>query len=151
MDSVNEVVKKQVNSDLSIIPGGLTGHIQSADMCWNKPFKASYKDLYAEWTANGQKTYTAVRPPAKLLCLEWVKKAWESVSTEVVKKSFLSCGISMKIDGGEDGQIHCIKKGGIAEAAKDEITRSTAKMLSPQQVEGSEDDQGDPFADLERN
>ena len=59
-------VDKQANSDLSIIPGGLTG-LSSQQ---NKPFKAFYKDLYAEWTVSEQHTYTAagnVRAPTKLL------------------------------------------------------------------------------------
>ena len=30
-------------SDTSIIPGGLTKHLQPADVSWNKPFKEFYK------------------------------------------------------------------------------------------------------------
>ena len=73
MDSIKNVVRKQTNSDTAIIPGGLTGHIQAADMSWNKPFKAAYKALHRDWMLNGQKTYTKVRnvrTPNKLLCLE---------------------------------------------------------------------------------
>ena len=40
---IRNVVSKATNSDVTIIPGGLTGHMQPADMCWNKPFKAAYK------------------------------------------------------------------------------------------------------------
>ena len=35
MDSIKNVVRKQTNSDTAVIPGGLTGHIQAADMSWN--------------------------------------------------------------------------------------------------------------------
>ena len=145
MDSVKDVVKKQVN--FKHYPWRADWPCPASRCVLEQPIQ-SFKDFYTEWTANGQKTYTAagnVRAPAKLLGLEWVNKAWESVSADVVNNSFLSCGISVKTDGSEDSQIHCIKEGGIAEAAKDEITRT--KMLSPQQVEESEDDQGDPFAD----
>lgn len=98
-DGVRSVANKSTNSDMAIIPGGLTGHIQPADICWNKPFKEAYKELYGEWTAIGEKSYTQagnIRVPNKLQCLEWVKKAWESVSQEIVIKSFRCCGISVK-------------------------------------------------------
>ena len=49
-DSVRNVANKSTNSDMAIIPGGLTGHIQPADVCWNKPFKEAHKELSGEWT-----------------------------------------------------------------------------------------------------
>lgn len=70
MDSVKGIVDQQTNSDVSVIPGGLTGQVQPADVSWNKPFKASYKDKYADWMTDGVKTYTPARAPSKLLCLE---------------------------------------------------------------------------------
>ena len=69
MPSVKSVVDKQANSDISIIPGGLTRLVQPADVSWNKPFKAAYKELYNEWMVNGVKSYTSagnVRAPSKL-------------------------------------------------------------------------------------
>lgn len=119
-NSVKYVVNKATNSDMSVIPGGLTGHIQPTDLCWNKRFKAAYKELYGQWTTAGEKTYTRagnVRAPSKLQCLEWVKKAWEAVEVEVIKNSFRSCEISVMIDGSEDKEIHCIRDGGVAAEA----------------------------------
>ena len=98
---------------------------------------------------NGEKTYTPagnVRAPSKPLCLEWVKRAWESVTTDVVKKSFQACGISVNVDGSEDHEIHCLKDGQVATAARDDIARETAALLAPQ-TENFED----PFADLEED
>ena len=132
-DGVRSVANKSTNSDMAIIPGGLTGHIQPADVCWNKPFKEAYKELYGEWTATGEKSYTQagnIRAPSKLQCLEWVKKAWESVSQEIVIKSFRCCGISVKVDGAKDKEIHCIKDGGIAAEAFAEISQHTAALLA---------------------
>lgn len=88
MPNVKCVLDTQTNSDVSVIPGGLTILVQPADVSWNKPFKSAYKELYNAWFLNGDKTYTAagnVRAPSKLLCLQWVKQAWQSVTTEVVK------------------------------------------------------------------
>ena len=49
-----------------------------------------------------------MRAPDKLLHLQWVKKAWESVTIEVIINSFKVCGISVETDGTEDGLVHCI-------------------------------------------
>ena len=52
--NVKSVVDKVTNSDMFVIPGGLTSNVQPADLCWNKPFKATYKEMYGEWTATGE-------------------------------------------------------------------------------------------------
>lgn len=117
-----------------------------------KPFKAAYKELYGEWTATGEKTYTPagnIRAPSKVQCLEWVKKAWESVQVEVVIKSFRSCGIAVQVDGSEDKEIHCIQDGGVAAVAFEDISSSTAALLAS--CEGESDSDGDPFKDIDED
>ena len=140
---------------MAIIPGGLTGHIQPADVSWNKPFKEAYNELYGEWTATGEKSYTQagnIRAPNKLQCLEWVKKAWESVSQDIVIKSLRCCGISVKVDGTEDIEIHCIKDGGIAAEAFAEISQRTAALLATDESDSeSDDDIDEDEGELEEN
>ena len=104
-DAVTARLKRQAKTDVSLIPGGLTKQLQPADVSWNKPFKAAYRELYSNWMANGEKSYTPtgnMRAPDKLLCLQWVKEAWKSVTTDIIVKSFRPCGISANIDGSED-------------------------------------------------
>ena len=75
MDSVRSCVDKHTNTDVSIIPGGLTSQLQPADVSWNKPFKAAYKTKYNDWMATGSKSYMPagnVCTPSKALCLQWV-------------------------------------------------------------------------------
>ena len=43
MPSVKYVAETHTNTDLSVIPGGLTSLVQPADVSWNKPFKEAYK------------------------------------------------------------------------------------------------------------
>ena len=43
-----------------------------------------------------------MRASDKLLCLQWVKKAWEFVATEVIINSFKVCDIFIETDGTED-------------------------------------------------
>ena len=102
---------------ISVIPEGLTSHLQPADVSWNKPFKTAYKEKYSRWMATGPKIYTAagnVCPPSKALCFQWVKECWEAPSAEIVQKSFRTCGISVNTDGAEDDEIHCLKEGEVA-------------------------------------
>ena len=98
-DKVRRHADKATTSDLAIIPGGLTSQVQPADVSWNKPFKSAYRELYDKWMAEGDKSFTAsgnLKAPEKLLCLQWVNEAWNSVSSEVIQKVFshlwhLSC------------------------------------------------------------
>jgi len=100
--------------------------------------------------ATGTKSYTAagnVRAPSKALCLEWVRECWEELPTEIIKKSFQACGISVEIDGTHNGEIHCLKPGGVAADARGAINTETANLLAGV----SEDDDEDPFAGLEED
>jgi len=137
---------KGTRSDTSIIPGGLTKHLQPADVSWNKPFKEAYRTKYEEWLTSGDKTYTAagnMRAPEKILCVQWVKESWNSLSTAVIVKSFETCGISVKTDGSQDSSIHCLKDTGVATAAKSKIEELTKKL-----TEINVDDVSNPFDDL---
>ena len=109
-------VDKHTNTDVSIISGRLTSELQLVDVGWNKPFKAAYETK----------------------C--------EGVPSEIIKKSFWACGISVSMDGTADGEIHCLKQGGVAAEAREAIAEGTASLLSR-----SDDD---PFTDndeLEEN
>ena len=57
---------------------------------------------------NGEKETTKLgnlkRPGLVLVC-EWVIKAWESIPSEMVMKSFLKCSISNSMDGSDDDEL----------------------------------------------
>lgn len=63
--------------------------------------------------------------------------------SEVVKNSFLACGISVNTDGSQDSEVFCLKEGGIAVEASTTITEKTRELNSDRQL-----DIEDPFADL---
>ena len=75
---------------------------------------------------------------------EWVKEAWKELSVQLIKKSFLVCGVTASVDGTDDDQIECMKEGRAAAAAKPLVLTKTQAL----QKEGIEDDE-DPFADLD--
>ena len=41
--------------------------------------------------------------------MQWVVDAWNALSSDVIVKSFRSCGISLKPDGSEDNELHSSK------------------------------------------
>ena len=45
------------------------------------------------------------------MIVEWVLTAWSWLSTDVIAKSFKSCALNLAVDGFEDPEIHCLKKG----------------------------------------
>ena len=73
--------------------------------------------------------------------------AWKSVTTDVIVKSFRTCGITVNVDGSEDNEIHCLKAGEAAHAAASLISDATSKMLD---LAGEvESDDEDLFADID--
>ncbi len=97
--------------------------------------------------SSGEKSFTSsgnLRAPDKVTCVEWVKKAWSTVTTDVIVNSFKACGISSSIDGSEDSSIHCLKPSGVAHSALAAIQSATASQNSNSVL-----DEEDPFADCD--
>ncbi|CAI7911515.1 unnamed protein product [Closterium sp. NIES-54] len=64
----------------AVIPGGCTPLVQPLDVSINRAFKCG-------------------------LVLRWIDESWEAIPEELVKKAFITCGISTPIDGNEDHLI----------------------------------------------
>eukprot|EP00117_Sycon_ciliatum_P018144 scpid62509/ scgid16871/ Pogo transposable element with KRAB domain len=78
---------------------------------WNKPFKSSIRDLYDEWLATGDKTYTAacnIRATTKSKLCDIIVKSWRSLSPDLIKNSFTCCG---QVPGATVDQVSCFKDG----------------------------------------
>ena len=108
MPSVKDRFRDE-NTDLGIIPGGLTSVLQPLDKCITKVFKQYMKELWADWIASGEHTFTPSgltrRPTITLVC-EWIISAWNKVNTRTVIKSFKKCSISNNLDGSEDDYVY---------------------------------------------
>jgi hypothetical protein len=103
---MTERVKAKVNedSDLVVIPGGMTKLLHPLDIIINRPFKVAFRRLYNRWMKH------ELRPSGrtKHTPLPTVCAAWCSVYPEIVEKSFKVTGISSEMDGSEDFMINDI-------------------------------------------
>lgn len=110
-DRVEARANEVCNTDVVSVPPGCTSLLQAPDLCWNKPFKERYCELWDEWSISGPATYTASgnrRAPTKEECAKWVKIAWASLSTDTIIRSFKCSGITTAVDGKEDLPITCL-------------------------------------------
>ena len=99
---------KSENTDLAVIPGGLTSVLQPLDVCLNKPFKDRVRQKWMSWITEGIHELMAggrqKKPSEELMC-QWIGEAWRAIPREMVANSFLKCGITNSLDGSEDDFI----------------------------------------------
>lgn len=104
MDNPKKLLR-ECNTDMAVIPGGLTSLVQPLDVCINKPFKANLKRIWNMWMLEGEKTFTKggqIRHASLETVCEWIIKAWDEIQPEIVQNSFKKCSISNNLDGTED-------------------------------------------------
>ncbi|CAG8786058.1 402_t:CDS:2, partial [Gigaspora rosea] len=83
------------NTNMAVIPEGLTKKLQPLDVYINKSFKDKYRKFYLDWMSEEIKKLTRTGP-------EWVIKSWNQVDPALIKRSFKCCGISTAQDGTEE-------------------------------------------------
>ena len=98
-DAVKNKVK-QTNSELAIIPAGLTKELQPLDIGVNRAFKAKLRAAWEQWTTEGEHTFTKTgrqRRATYATIYQWIVDAWVSVSTVV--RAFTKAGIITELPG----------------------------------------------------
>ena len=81
-----------------------------------------------------------MKAPPRRVIVEWILEAWNSLSKDVIKSSFKSCGLNISVGGSEDHLTHCFK---------DDRTCSTGAERLKVMASTIEDDGEDPFSLLE--
>jgi hypothetical protein len=75
-----------------------TGILQPAEVSWVRPFKSRYRQFWMEWIMQPE-NYQSTRygcstgPPFETV-LAWVLSSWDGLDSEIIKKSFIACGIN---------------------------------------------------------
>ena len=94
------------NTDLAVIPGGLTSLLQPFDVSLSKPFE---DEVRKQWMANGMHEFTATGQKKKALeepICSWISQAWKAMPSEMIAASFLKCGITNNLDGSQDELVY---------------------------------------------
>jgi transposase-like protein len=94
-DCVKQELKK-LNTDIAIIPGGLTKKLQPLDLTVNRVFKVKVREQWEQWMSDGIHTYTGtgrMRKASHAEVCRWVVNAWESVQPSMIVKAFYKAGI----------------------------------------------------------
>ena len=96
------------NTDVAVIPGGLTSVLQPLYVSINKPFKDTIRVSWNQWMLNRNKTFTKggnTRAPSLVTMCEWVRDAWQQLDPAIIVKAFQKSGISNALDGTEDDYL----------------------------------------------
>lgn len=102
---VKSYLKNHTNSDLVIIPGGMTSKLQVLDVAVNKLFKDNLRKQYNAWLLGGDHPLTPtgkIKKPSIVTIAEWIKTSWEKIPSETIIKGFKRCCITNNLDGSED-------------------------------------------------
>ncbi|KAJ8280487.1 hypothetical protein GJAV_G00055280 [Gymnothorax javanicus] len=99
-DVKNQV--KQTNSELAIIPGGLTKELHPLDIGVNRAFKVKLRAAWEQWMTEGEHTFTKTgrqhRATYATIC-QWIVDAWAKVSVSTVVRAFTKAGIITELPG----------------------------------------------------
>jgi len=95
---------EDMNIDVVYIPGGCTSIAQPMDVSVNRPFKANMRRQWTRWfeTHDDRTPAGNLRQPSRQQVINWVSQAWRDIPEDVIRRSFLRCGISNALDGTED-------------------------------------------------
>ena len=103
-ESVKAAIARE-NTNLAVIPVGLTSLFQPLDVSLNKSFRDNVRRRWMQWIADRIHEFNAVgrqkKPSEEWIC-SWISEAWHRIPREMIVASFLKCGITNNLDGSED-------------------------------------------------
>ncbi|RWS24155.1 pogo transposable element with KRAB domain-like protein [Leptotrombidium deliense] len=97
-DDYKKSLQRWYNTDLCIVPGGMTPLLQPADVCYNKSFKNKMKEKWNSWFAEEVEINDKVRRASYAIVAEWVSEVWKAVDSTMISNAFKHCGISKDQD-----------------------------------------------------
>ena len=84
---------ESMDTNICYVPGGCTGIAQPMDMSINAPFKKDFQEQWIQWRRMpaARKPDGRMMIPTRQHVINWVSHAWESISADMISKSFLVC------------------------------------------------------------
>jgi hypothetical protein len=140
---------------------------------WNKPFKERIRYYYKLWMTNeDRREWTDKgnpKAPALEVVLEWVDRAWQEISNEIIVRSFKgrpfrvgstncnfyhsACALTTATDGSEDDKITCFKPDGpIGTSGVDILREARAQEMARDgrhDYQDQDEEESEPEANLE--
>ncbi|CAN0343599.1 unnamed protein product, partial [Pylaiella littoralis] len=97
-------LKRDTNTIVIFIPGGLTPLLQPLNRMLNKQMKRLLRGMYTKHSASAARDPKTgkLTPPGRGAVSTWCKDAWATITPEMVKTCFKICGLSLALDGSED-------------------------------------------------
>ena len=91
--------------------GGCTKYLQPTDVSWKKPFKLAIAAAHDSWLQKrvNEVGPDRIQPPLLFEACSWIASSWESLSIDIVKRSFVCCGITSDISGSDNSKISCLQ------------------------------------------
>ena len=94
-DSVSHLERRH-NTEVILIPAGMTSLQQPCDVVWNKPLKDRVRAMWNEWMVSGEQQFTrgGKRKRASYhMVAEWVVAAWQDIPRTMIEASFVQCDL----------------------------------------------------------
>jgi transposase-like protein len=88
--------------EIMLLPPNTTSILQPLDVGINKPFKTKIKQKYVTWLMDNYDQNLILPKLPKydrtVLLLSWVNESWNSITIELIRKSFQFCGYTTTSD-----------------------------------------------------
>ncbi|PFX34071.1 Pogo transposable element with KRAB domain [Stylophora pistillata] len=103
-----KVIFKGVRTPRDLVVPDSAGRSGFVPACQETPLE-NMRRKYLLWMVTGPFEFTPAgkkKAPSRNLVLRWIKQSWREIPEEIVRKSFLTWGISNALEGTEDEAIY---------------------------------------------